>query len=479
MVSCKLPATLFPPKDTKEYLNYLHRKVGWVDLAVSRNIFNTSHFAWIDHDVVDMLPKLEIEECQRYLHELHLQTFPLVLHRPPEEHAASRPCAEDMQIFMPGCSEKQDFVSGVLWRFCGSFFMGRAKAIQRFHKLCEEEYPRFINTYQTLVWEVNYWAWLEANSEWDPVWYKANHDSSLFRVPMFCYARILATPTSRIDKLEFPIIDSFRASNCSYLEIPPLRILNTRFVNYEYLPSGHCIIHDSDHKVKSTNYVSVCDSSLIRMSEDSMGIPQNDSKFQGLEDVRLYELEGQIYFLATTVGYSKNGMNSMVRGRYDLELGFCDCKLVESAEREKNWIPFIVHKEYFIYSWTPVFQIGEIVNDKLNILIETPFVFWNGLKLRGSSNFVWTGEGYVGLIHGSIGTLPNQYYHCLVWLHKETFLPSFVSELFCFFRLGIEFCLSMSIIGKEYCFWVSCEDRNPVRLHVPISSFQSFLTRSR
>jgi hypothetical protein len=214
-----------------------------------------------------------------------------------------------------------------------------------------------------------------------------------------------------------------------------------------------------------------------------MGLYENsDSPFQGLEDIRLYKYGKDIKFIATTVGYSPSGKNRMVCGKYQLEKHQQICEITNAdiieqptvTSREKNWIPLVIgEKEYFIYSWTPMFQIGQIVAEKsLEIVIEKEFSFWNGQQLRGSSNFVWTPLGYVGVVHFSIDdTLPKQYYHSLIWLNEKTLLPTYFSNTFCFRKVGIEFCTSIFVENKEIIFWISQQDREPLEISALLHMF--------
>jgi hypothetical protein len=34
-----------------------------------------------------------------------------------------------------------------------------------------------------LVWEVNYWAWLEAEGYISPIWYLADHNDTIINIP--------------------------------------------------------------------------------------------------------------------------------------------------------------------------------------------------------------------------------------------------------------------------------------------------------
>jgi hypothetical protein len=66
----------------------------------------------------------------------------------------------------------------VVWRFCGSFFIGDRASILDFARRSAEVVP----TLPHLTWEVNVWAHLETLG-WTPTWYKADHNDSILNLP--------------------------------------------------------------------------------------------------------------------------------------------------------------------------------------------------------------------------------------------------------------------------------------------------------
>lgn len=90
-------------------------------------------------------------------------------------------------LLIPGCWEKQssdrDFINKIIWRFCGGLFIGDIGSIQDFFNRTLIEFPKFINEYKTLTWEVNYWSWLESKTDWSPQWFYAGHDDTMLSLP--------------------------------------------------------------------------------------------------------------------------------------------------------------------------------------------------------------------------------------------------------------------------------------------------------
>jgi len=82
-------------------------------------------------------------------------------------------------MYLPGCWENASSVfSNVIWRFCGSFFIGDKKSVLDFASRVLGILPTLPN----LVWEVNTWSHLEKNG-WTPTWYKADHNDSILNIP--------------------------------------------------------------------------------------------------------------------------------------------------------------------------------------------------------------------------------------------------------------------------------------------------------
>jgi hypothetical protein len=191
---------------------------------------------------------------------------------------------------------------------------------------------------------------------------------------------------------------------------------------------------------------------------------------QGLEDVRLYEFNGSIKFIATQRQWSPSKQSRMILGSVDLETNvFKDLQVLEPPHPtccEKNWIPIVRGtEEHFIYQWHP-FQVGRIQEGRLEIVqtYPTPKTFE---RVRGSTLFYDTAEGLLGVVHYSEERKPRHYYHMLVLLNKETLEPLSVSDPFVFGRHGIEFCIGFTIRDSDLQFWYSQHDRDPVWLVIP------------
>ena len=499
----KLPKDRLPPKDTIEYMCYLHSKIGFLQQVCLLNPFRSNHFAWIDFDISTMWKRENVAKNVRFLKHLSKHGLKRVTQLPPTEHSPSLPLSSTNELFIPSIWGKavrpiEDYCSKVCWRFCTNFFIGTSLSIQHLYYLYTEWYEVFLKKHNTMVWDMNFFAYLEQEKGWSPITYPANHDDSMItNFPLFCRAEIFRSGfcsaeilcengTTTCRPFEFVRNGAFIPSSPSYIEFGNKRILNVRYVNYEYLPSGHCT---RSRYICSLNKTVLLRDDLLTMMEDgnviavkedaeTMGLPEPDSRetFQGIEDIRLYNYMNSLKFIATTVNFSGCGGNRMVVGDYCLQEGGCyalkNAKVIFSPNKEKNWIPFVPLREpyrnYFVYSWSP-FQLGEvnIESGGLDIVLsfDTKFPFIE--DIRGSSNIVYDNGEYVALVHVSVeGTLPKQYYHMLVWLDENTYRPKSMSRLFCFEQYGIEFCLSMCIQSDQYVFFYSSQDRDPKTMWV-------------
>jgi len=485
----KLPPNRLEPKDTFDYMCYQHSKVEFMYQASNRNPFKTKLFAWCDYDL------MKHWTAYNTLNHIHQHGLPQLSHLPPTEYEPSKPVLPQDQVFFPGCWDAQKqpihlyYCNQICWRFCGGFYLGTEAALTKMHNLYLTHFDTFLNTYETMVWDVNFWAYLEQEKDWHPIVYKADHNPSLIEnFPVFAFAHKIRT--QKVIEHKYPDLGTFHPSSSSCVELNGDIILNTRYVNYKYLPSGHCALAP-DMKVCTQNMACYLTPSytvdqkrvfsIVETTEMGLPEPDPEEQYQGIEDIRLYVFQNKLKFVATTVNYSGCANNRVIRGDYENVIGFRlkNVQVLEppqSTPKEKNWIPFIPHndksKEYFIYSWNP-FQMGVIKDNKLEITHTYDVHFPYRGAVRGSSNIVYDKHAnkYVGLVHiNEEHSLPKQYFHMVVWLDAETYKPVQYSKLFYFDVYGPEFCLSMKQTKEQYMFWISRYDQDPATFFVDRST---------
>jgi hypothetical protein len=245
-------------------------------------------------------------------------------------------------------------------------------------------------------------------------------------------------------------------------------------VNYCLTPQGAYIINDPQGFLKTENLIlhlkGYEEIERVVAITNRVDYPTMSLNIQGLEDIRLYEFEQQVKFIATQRQWSPSHQNRMAIGTVAMDRGtFEKVQVIDPpapTSCEKNWIPLIREgTEQFIYQWYP-YQIGVVKGGKLEIVrsFEMPRAFQ---KVRGSTLFTEVEEGLLGLVHYSEERSPRNYYHMLMLLSKETLCPVAMSQPFVFGRIGIEFCIGMAVRGTDLQFWYSQHDRDPAWLVVP------------
>jgi hypothetical protein len=160
-----LPNTRCVEKDTREYMLLMNSKTEFLHRVIQQNPFGSTHFAWIDFSIFYIFTGRE-EVCQKMLIDM------------------SKRVMMPRFITMPGCWIK-DFVleyqlmNDICWRFCGGFFVGSADLMLEFHEKVVEHFKTFLQNHRRLVWEVNFWAYLELNHGLSIVWFLADHNEHI------------------------------------------------------------------------------------------------------------------------------------------------------------------------------------------------------------------------------------------------------------------------------------------------------------
>lgn len=166
-----LPENRHPTKDTAEYMILMNTKIEFMNNAIQQNPFHSSHFAWIDFSISYIFKNKE--NTLDYLKSLNQKTI-----------------LSNNQLIMPGCQpyklkcdDTHTILNNIYWRFCGGFFIGDSSSINELFNLYQTHFANFCKINKKIVWEVNFWAWLEANTEWKPIWYYDTHTDNIICIP--------------------------------------------------------------------------------------------------------------------------------------------------------------------------------------------------------------------------------------------------------------------------------------------------------
>jgi hypothetical protein len=138
------------------------------------------------------------------------------------------------------------------------------------------------------------------------------------------------------------------------------------------------------------------------------------ARIVGLEDLRLYEANGEIKFLATACNLTKTEAIRISTGEYDRENRIIYVNKVFDSPSgeycEKNWT--FLDSSTLIYKWFPLTTYSY---DDLTLVNEhpTPIIF---NKFRGSSSVIEYGEHRLAVVHSVHHDSPRKYLHWLVLL---------------------------------------------------------------
>ena len=503
----QLPSSRNSEKDTLEHMWNMHSKVYCLEKALDIYPHNPFSFLWIDYDISEICSK-QWKPVQTFLYELSVR-----------EHI---PFPLTDQMIIPGCwskistdifdnVEKQEsFLNNVSWRFCGNVLWGNPLAIRKFRYLYDKYFRNFLRTNNILTWEVNFWAYLESilsdkdkdKDKWNPIWYSADHNDSLFHIPSEYICNKLGEDIENEYKITYPLIfgKHYKPTSASYFYLPSSssdekegkHYLNTRFINYHITENGYYLWPEGEGKtIRNKNIFSELSPDSLdiisyrEMRETDIPNYKMGGISEGIEDIRLFYSNNSdsIRFIGSTFNHSSNEKIQMITGKYDFLLGeLIDTFVIESPYDtwcEKNWIPIFPwnkdssEEPYFIYKWYPM-EIGRIISSenntkKLEIQIRhetSHFIFRN---IRGSTCFlreiIEGTEGFVGVVHYSEDRSPTRhYFHRLILLDKTDFKPLKYTDAFYFYNLSVEFCIGFTKKDNTYIFWISQMDREPMRI---------------
>jgi hypothetical protein len=471
----ELPERRSHIKDTINYMYLMNSKIEFVKKTIDINPFSTKYFAWFDFSLPYIFKNINksIEKIKNLPYHNYINSF----------------------LTIPGCWDyKVNDISlignNICWRFCGGFFFGDKESLIYFYNLSIDNFNTFLTQTHKLVWEVNYWAWLESNTNFKPIWYLANHDDSIINISHHLHESInLANFADQIIVYDYPKLyienDNFFPSSASYIydKINKKHLLNTRYVNYYYKDNWDCIFFNNTGQIKTINIFSKLNDqfepvsfNIINIDETNLYI-NNNSFSIGLEDIRLYNDNNTIKYIASNINYNNQCKNRMMIGDYNYENNVCsnnlNINMLWESKCEKNWAPIDFNNELnrklFIYKWSP-YQVG-FIDDENNFHIYIEYSFNDELvnKFRGSTTFIEKDDNtLIGLVHYSIHNIPPIYYHCVVLIDKLSLLPIKYSDPFKFKNQPIEFCTGFTIKDNKYLFWISQMDREPLFIKIDI-----------
>lgn len=165
---CNLPDNRNKAKDTKNYMFLMLAKLEFLKKAIDINPYNSDYFCWFDFSLPYIFK--DMNNTLLKIKNISNTTF------------------KDDFIYIPGCWKSKVnnlsyLTNNIVWRFCGGFLIGDKKSLNHFYMISHDYFFTFLNQTHKLVWEVNYWAWLENEGLISPLWYLADHNDSIVNIP--------------------------------------------------------------------------------------------------------------------------------------------------------------------------------------------------------------------------------------------------------------------------------------------------------
>ena len=157
-------------KDTSNYMFLMNSKIEFIKKTIDVNPFDNDYFCWFDFSLPYIFKDLEKSILKFKIYS--------------ECHFINEPF-----ITMPGCwnfkcGNIEVLKESVCWRFCGGFFMGDKNSLLSFYDVSISHFEEFLKLSEKLVWEVNYWSWLEARGYISLLWYLADHNDTIINIPL-------------------------------------------------------------------------------------------------------------------------------------------------------------------------------------------------------------------------------------------------------------------------------------------------------
>jgi len=266
---------------------------------------------------------------------------------------------------------------------------------------------------------------------------------------------------------------------CKLITKSGQEILNVRYVNYKCrnLPENlknnwACHINNTalsiNNPVNTLNYYNG-EKLLIEKNHHESIKKLVDKWTLGLEDIRLFERNNQIKFLATTIEYAEHDKIRIATGNYDINEGQISIeKIFDSPDNEKcekNWV--MLNEDEMIYKWFPL-RIYDYENLKFQRSYATPKIF---NYFRGSTNIIEISDFKYCLIHTVHYEYPRKYIHWIVKLNEKG-QPLAYSVPFDFEGEKVEYCLSMNYLENGNLeFHYSTWDSSSKSLEIPFEYF--------
>lgn len=251
-------------------------------------------------------------------------------------------------------------------------------------------------------------------------------------------------PSFAAQKLDFEPPDNYVPMNPSIMlydgsNVDARLVLNLRAVNYNITPDGRYEIRAGDGSINAENPIDTRNF-LIRLNDDLSMYDTREITWQrpapafnlvtGLEDVRLFQLDGFLHGVACVREQNAQGRCQQVRFCLEGSTVSEWQVLPSKQDYEKNWMPFY---DKFVY------RIGSVIDTQGN-LTQAPNVHLDVGNLSGGSQVIWFNTARLALVHEARhDQVGKRYYqHRFVMMDNNAGLLA-ISKPFVFHDRQIEF----------------------------------------
>jgi hypothetical protein len=260
----------------------------------------------------------------------------------------------------------------------------------------------------------------------------------------------------RFLRLQPSLAPRYRPCNPSILKTPEGYLVSCRAVSYTRLPHRR---NDEDHTIRSRNVLMRLDRDFAVLDERPVVItkpPLRRSAFQGLEDIRLFEIDGTRFaFCATADRHPSGNIHlSICRLRPDGRIAAHRPLVGPFDDRpQKNWLPFVDRRGVLraIYAYEPLTIVRVCVRSgryhvETKVAHPLTAAHWRGsagpISIPGSDRLLI-------LVHevrvrDRNGREERVYLHRFVECDRKFSLTR-VSRPFVFAHRGIEFACGMAL----------------------------------
>ena len=259
-------------------------------------------------------------------------------------------------------------------------------------------------------------------------------------------------------------------------------LLSTRMMNYYILNYMYHRFTATDNGWQFGNQTGLSDfdpnagkiTHSKQMKDESGMLMPYKSRWDGFEDCRLFEVDGQVYGLVLTSRIIENS-NQIVLLKLDHGTGAITQATHISNDDiikcyEKNWMPILNNKFQFVRHLDP-FEIVEFdpATKKSTTILKRKDPDYDFTRIRGSSQLVPYNDGWLCIVHDVANVQPQKVYmHRFVYLTHD-FRVERISRPMAFLRQNIEFCCGLAIKGDVAYIPFCVMDRTNYLLTVPVS----------